>query len=112
MESPIVIDVWTVEPEQQEELVGAISANIERLAVNRPGFVSADIFASANGDLVVLNLRMRSVRDRQALTDSAELEAAYRDLRRIARSHSHIFRLAESFHATPAQPEDEPDAGR
>ena len=41
MESPILIDVWTVEPEQQDELVRAISAHVQRLVVGRPGFVSS-----------------------------------------------------------------------
>jgi heme-degrading monooxygenase HmoA len=101
VESPIVIDVWTVEPEQQEQLVEAVSANLQRLVVGRPGFISAEIYQSANRDLVLLNLRMRSAQDRQDLTDSPELHAVYRELRDIATSHRHVYRLVDSFGTPP-----------
>jgi heme-degrading monooxygenase HmoA len=104
LESPILIDVWTVEPEEQEALVAALSANLRRVVLGRPGFVSAEIYQSANRDLVVLNLRMQSARDRQALTDSQEVEEIYRELRAIATSHRHIYRLVESFHPPPPGP--------
>jgi hypothetical protein len=101
LESPIVIDVWTVEPEQQDELVAAIGEVLTRHVVDQPGFVSAQIYQSANGDVVVMNLRMRSARDRQALSDGATLQEAYRGLRTIATSHRHLYRLAQSFGAPP-----------
>ncbi|HXB16673.1 MAG TPA: hypothetical protein VNV44_13140 [Solirubrobacteraceae bacterium] len=100
-ESPILIDLWTVEAERQEELLDAISANVERLLVHRPGFVSADLFQSANRDMVLLKVTMRTAHDRQELTDSPELEAVYRDLRHLARSHTHIYRLARTFSPEP-----------
>jgi hypothetical protein len=106
VESTILIDVWTVEPERQDELVRAISANLQRLVVDRPGFVSAEIYQSANRDIVVATLRMRTARERQALTDSPELEAAYRELRQVARTHSHVYRLAQSFRARPPGPKE------
>jgi hypothetical protein len=104
VESTILIDVWTVEPELQEELVQAIEANVENLAVGHAGFVSAEVFQSANRDMVVLVLRMRDAHDRQTLTDSPELQAAYRSLRQIATSHRHLFRLARSFGAPSPAP--------
>jgi hypothetical protein len=96
VESPIVIDVWTVEPEHQDELVAAISANLERLVVGRPGFVSAEIYQSADREMVLLNLNMGSARERQALTDSPELREVYRELHEIATSHKHVSRLVAS----------------
>ena len=100
-ESPILIDLWTVEAERQQELIDAISANIERLLVRRPGFVSAELFQSANRDMVLLRVTMDSAHARQELTDSPELEAVYRDLGHLARSHTHIYRLARSFTPEP-----------
>jgi hypothetical protein len=98
-ESPILIDVWTVEPEQQGELVAAISASLQRFVEGRPGFVSAEIYQSANGHMVLSKVRMRSAPDRQALTDSPEADDVYRELSRIATSHTHVYRLVESFGA-------------
>jgi hypothetical protein len=103
MESSILIDVWTVEPEHQDELAAAVSGHLRRLVVGRPGFVSAEIYQSANRDMILLNLRMRSARDRQALTDSPELLAVYRELRTIATSHTHVYRLVESFGSDPPE---------
>jgi hypothetical protein len=98
-ESPILIDVWTVEAEQQDELVRAIESTLRRLVVDRPGFVSADIYQSANRDMVLLTVRMQGARDRQALTDDPKLQQAYRELRRTATSHRHVYRLVESLRA-------------
>jgi hypothetical protein len=107
LESPIVIDVWSVEPEQQDELVAAISEVLTSHVVGQPGFVSAQIYQSANRDVVVMNLRMRSASDRQALSDGAALQEAYRGLRKIASSHRHLYSLAESFGAPPPEGEDQ-----
>jgi len=101
-ESPILIDVWTVEAEQQDELVRAIEANVRRLLVDRPGFVSADIYQGANR--VVLTVRMQSARDRQALTDDPKLQRALRELRRTATSHARVYRLVESLRAPRHRP--------
>ncbi|NYI05491.1 antibiotic biosynthesis monooxygenase family protein [Allostreptomyces psammosilenae] len=48
-----VINVFTVAPERQAELVELLAANGEEVMRHRPGFVSASIHAGVDGERVV-----------------------------------------------------------
>ena len=97
MESSILIDVWTVDPSQRDELVGGIADGVRNVIVGRRGFVSAELYESTNGDAMMVMVRMRTVKDRQELTDSPEAHSLVRELSAVARSHARLFRLVESF---------------
>jgi hypothetical protein len=53
--TPVVtlINVFTVEPARQQELVALIVAATEEVIQHQPGFISANIHASADGERVV-----------------------------------------------------------
>jgi quinol monooxygenase YgiN len=52
--SPLtLINVFTVEPERQKDLVAALEEATERSIRHRPGFVSVNIHASLDGTRVV-----------------------------------------------------------
>src|SRR5216683_5330446 len=97
MDSPILIDIWTVDPSRHEELVRRISEQLRSLTTQRAGFISAQVYESVSGREVMVSVRMRTVEDRQHLIDSPEAHAAFRELRAIARSHSRLYRLIESL---------------
>ena len=97
MESPIVIDLWTVEEGRRDELIAAISDFLQLSVVGHRGFVSAEIYESTDGGSVIVSIRMRTAKDRQSLLDSADGQATYRELRAIADTHAHFYRLVESF---------------
>jgi hypothetical protein len=97
MESPILIDTWTVDPSRKDELVRGISDAVRDVILERPGFVSAQIYESTDGGVVMLSVRMRTVEERQHLVDSPESHKVLRELRKIAHTHAHLYRLAESF---------------
>lgn len=97
MQSPILIDVWTVDPSQQVELARGISDGVRNVIVGHRGFVSAQLYESPNGDAMMVMVRMRTIKERQELTDSPEAQSLLRELRAIARSHVRLFRLVESF---------------
>jgi hypothetical protein len=97
MQSSILIDVWTVDPSQQTELARRISDGVQNVMVGRPGFVSAQLYKSPSGDAMMVMVRMRTIKERQELTDSPEAHGLLRELRAIARSHVRLFQLVESF---------------
>jgi hypothetical protein len=105
VESPILIDVWTVDETRQDELVGILGETMRTLVAPRPGFVSAQIYESVNGGMVLLDLRMRTAADRRQLTDDPELQQAYREARTVAASHTHFYRLVQSFGEPAPSPE-------
>ncbi len=97
MESPILIDVWTVDPSQRVELAQAITDGVRNVIVGRRGFVSAQLYESTNGDSMMVMVHMRTIKERQELTDSPEAHNLLRELGTIARAHARLFRLVESF---------------
>ena len=97
MESPILIDVWTVDSSRRDELARRISDGVCEVIVGRPGFVSAELYESNDGGAMIVMVRMRTIEQRQGLTDSPEAHELIRGLQAIARSHIRLYRLAESF---------------
>jgi hypothetical protein len=97
LESPVLIDVWTVDPSHEPELLQRILEITRDLLLDTQGFVSAQIYESVDQGAVMIRITMRTVKDRQALTDSAAVRSALRELRVIARSHARVFRLVEAF---------------
>jgi heme-degrading monooxygenase HmoA len=96
-ESPVLIDVWTVDPSREPELIQRIREVMRELLLGHPGFVSAEIYESVDQGAVMIRIAMRTTKDRQALTDSAAAHSALRELRLIAHSHARLFRLVETF---------------
>jgi heme-degrading monooxygenase HmoA len=96
-ESPILVDLWTVDPSRRDELIRAISSAMQSIVVGQPGFISAQIYGSVDGGAVLLSVSMRTAKERQHLTDSPEAHRALRELRAIANSHARLFQLVESF---------------
>lgn len=96
-ESPVLVDFWTVDPSRGEELIREISAAMQSVVARQPGFVSAKIFQSVDGGAVLLSVSLRTIEDRQHLTDSPEAHRVLRELRAIADSHVRLFQLVESF---------------
>jgi hypothetical protein len=96
-ESPVLIDVWNVDPSREPELLERIRELIRGLLLDSPGFVSAQIYESVDHSAVMITITMRTIADRQALTDSAAIHGALRELRTIASSHARLFGLVERF---------------
>jgi hypothetical protein len=97
MESPVLIDFWTVDPSLRGELVQRILKLTRSATVAQPGFESAQVYESSDGGAVIVSIRMRTVEQRQNLTDSPEVRQGMRELRTIAHSHARLYRLVESF---------------
>jgi acetolactate synthase regulatory subunit len=96
-ESPILIDVWSVESSREPVLLQRILEITRDQLVDHQGFVSAQIYESVEHDTVMIRIAMRTIKDRQALADSAAVHNALRELRLIAHSHARLFNLVETF---------------
>jgi len=67
-----LINVFTVSPQQQQELIDVLVGATEEVIRHRPGFVSANIHASLDGTRVANYAQWRTQEDLQAmLTDPA-----------------------------------------
>ena len=97
MESPILIDVWTVDPSLRVELARGISDGVRNVIVGRRGFMSAQLYESTNGDAMMVMVRMRTMRSTPRNSRiRLRLTAWYANLER-SRVHVRLFRLVENF---------------
>jgi quinol monooxygenase YgiN len=99
MESPTLVDVWTVDPARREELLERVREILRDVVAKQPGFVSAQVYESTDEGAVMVSIAMRTIKERQDLTDSAEIQTALRELRAIAHSQMRLYRLVESLGA-------------
>jgi len=97
LESPVLIDVWTVDPSHEPELLQRVREITRDLLLGTQGFVSAQIYESVDHGAVMIRVTMDTIKDRQALTDSPAVHSALRELRVMADSHARLFTLVETF---------------
>jgi quinol monooxygenase YgiN len=65
----VVINVFRVGPEDQEQLIDLLTQATERFVKNAAGFLSATLHRSTDGSKVVMYARWRSARDYQAMRE-------------------------------------------
>jgi quinol monooxygenase YgiN len=87
---PIVtlINVFTVEPARQQELVALLITATEKVMQHQPGFVSANIHASADGERVVNYAQWES-------------EAAFRAMLADPQAREHMSTITQFAQADP-----------
>jgi heme-degrading monooxygenase HmoA len=71
-QSPVLLHVWRVHPEEEATLVERLGKMIGQVN-DDPGFVSARLLASADRTSVAALIEMRSVEDRQRLEELPEV---------------------------------------
>ncbi len=98
-ESPILIDVWTVDPSRRDELIDRLTEDLRTVAAQQRGFESSEIFQSIDGGVVVVIVRMGTAHERQQLMDREEARGAFRAARAIAHTHANVYSLVEVFAA-------------
>ncbi|MGO9496423.1 MAG: hypothetical protein ACLQA5_06885 [Solirubrobacteraceae bacterium] len=92
----LVINVWAVGVEQQQELIDGLLALFERFQSSE-GFVEARVLQGSRGTAVLSYLRMRSAADQQRLDEDPQVEARLEALRKIARPHRDLYDLVWVF---------------
>lgn len=97
LESPVLIDIWTIDPTREPELLQRVLEVTRELLIDAEGFVSAQIYESVDHGAVMIRVTMQTVKHRQTLMDSPAVHRALRELRTIAHSHARLFRLVETF---------------
>jgi hypothetical protein len=97
VDSVYIIDSWTVAPERRDEVVDVLSRLFRDVVVHQPGFVSARLMESANGNSILAQVRMSTVEDRQRVEQIPEIREGLRDLRHIAHAHAERYRLVAQF---------------
>jgi quinol monooxygenase YgiN len=92
-----LINVFTVEPERQQELIELLTKATEESVRHAPGFISATLHRSLDGTKVTMYAQWRSNDDYQAMRrDPAPLPYLTKALE-IARFEPGMYEVAHSF---------------
>jgi hypothetical protein len=92
-----LINVFTVEPENQERLVDMLVEATEKTMKNLPGFVSATIHKSADGVRVANYAQWRRREDFEAMLENPEATAHMKPIMEIAKFDAHLYEVVESI---------------
>jgi quinol monooxygenase YgiN len=97
-----VIIIFTVESEQQQELIDAIAIFLETVK-QQPGFVSANIHKSIDGVKVANYAQWQSQKDYESFINNTEVQKKAAKLREFNPPDSHIYEvvISESKEGTP-----------
>lgn len=92
-----VIVIFSVAPEQQQELIDNIVEFVETSVKLQPGFISASIHKSLDGVRVMNYAQWKSQKDYEAFINNAEVQAKGGKLAQFPQPDIHIYEVAVSF---------------
>jgi quinol monooxygenase YgiN len=93
-----LINVFTVAPDRQRELVDLLDEATDAVMRHRPGFVSANIHASVDGQRVVNYAQWESEADFRAMLDDPVAQQHMRAAVEIAEAEPRLYTVAATHH--------------
>ncbi|MGW5570401.1 antibiotic biosynthesis monooxygenase family protein [Nocardia thailandica] len=100
VDAPLVtlINVFTVTPDRQGELVELLTRATEEVIRHRPGFVAANIHAGLDGERVVNYAQWRTTEDFHAMLEHPAAQEHLREAARIAEGFDPHLHTVVSVH--------------
>ncbi len=92
-----LVNVFTVEPENQQKLVDLLAEATEKTIKNASGFVSVNIHKSLDGVRVVNYAQWKSREDIEAMSKNPEAQAHMKPIMEIAKADFHLYEVADTF---------------
>jgi hypothetical protein len=100
-ESPVLIHIWEVDPEQEGAAVHSLEEMFGRIATD-PGFASARVLESADRTSLAAVVEMRSVEDRQRIEQLPEVRETLHHLHVDANLIVRLYHQVGAYHGSPA----------
>jgi len=91
------INVFTVEPANQQRLVDLLAHATVESVRHAPGFVSATLHRSLDGTKVTMYAQWRTIEDYQAMRNNPASRDCLQQALAIARFESGMYEIVESF---------------
>ena len=86
----MIIDIWTVAADRQQEMTRALRAGLDRLRLI-DGFIEGDVLANRDRTKVASFVRFRSAEDWERVTENEEFLEHMRALEAIGTSHADAY---------------------
>jgi antibiotic biosynthesis monooxygenase (ABM) superfamily enzyme len=98
-----LVNVFTVEPENQQKLVGMLMEATEKTMKYLPGFVSANIHQSLDGVRVANYAQWRRREDFEAMLKNPDATAHMKPIMEIAQFDAHLYEVIETISVSKSQ---------
>jgi quinol monooxygenase YgiN len=95
-----LINVFTVEPANQQQLLELLPRATETSVRDAPGFISASLHRSLDGTKVTMYAQWRSVADYQAMRENPTALPYLQQALTIAKFHPGMYEVVEMFSGT------------
>ena len=92
-----MINVFTVDPSKQQQLVDLLTQATESSVRHIPGFISASLHRSLDGAKVAMYAQWRSVEDYQAMRKNAATLPYMEQALALAKFESGMYEVVETF---------------
>jgi quinol monooxygenase YgiN len=99
-----LINVFTVEPENQQKLIELLARATETSVRHAPGFISASLHRGLDGTKVTMYAQWRSVEDYQAMRQNPAPQPYLRQALDIARFDPGMYEVVETYSGTASRP--------
>lgn len=88
-----LVNTFTVEPDDQQKLVDLLVAATEETMTAVPGFVSANIHRSLDGERIVNYAQWESVEQFEAMLEDVDAAAHMDEARNLATNDAHLYEV-------------------
>jgi len=95
-----LINVFTVEPANQQQLLELLARATETSVRHAPGFISASLHRSLDGTKVTMYAHCRSVADYQAMRENPTAQPHLQQALAIAKFYPGMYEVVEMFLGT------------
>jgi heme-degrading monooxygenase HmoA len=97
------INVFTVDPEQQQRLVDLLTQATEGRVSKATGFLGSTLYRSTDGTKVTMHARWRSIEDYQVMRANASGQSSLQEALTFAKFEPGMYEIVRDF-----QPDDAP----
>ena len=99
-----LINVFTVEPANQQQLLELLARATETSVCHAPGFISSSLHRGLDGTKVTMYAQWRSVEDYQAMRENPAPLPYLQQALAIARFEPGMYEVVEIFSGTSSEP--------
>jgi heme-degrading monooxygenase HmoA len=94
-----LINVFVVDPDQQDQLIQVLKEGTETLFRNQPGYIAASFHKSQDGRRVINYSQWRSPKDVEAFRSKPEIGDYFKRVRGLAQYEAIVCNVAYVHHA-------------
>jgi heme-degrading monooxygenase HmoA len=92
-----LINVFEVDPANQQQLVDLLVRATDGLVNRAPGFISSTLYRGLDGTKVTMHARWRSIEDYQAMRSDPRPHALLKEALSIAKFEPGIYEMVRTF---------------